>query len=494
MIRIKKFNDFILNEASVKADVGLYKKAFDACTLISKGSIPLTDSIVNGINKEKIRVSVFHLTSIDGIDGIYNIQGKRNAISCFTTISNRKIKENEGIATNGGALIKLEGDLILNSKIDIWSEIDKTGRKWVPTKDHAFSILKSGIERILNSDSRYNTICSEPQSIRIQLIKKYISSIERFISNNPKTIQSILDYITSDIAYHQYEDPDQGLYRDLWDELLVNNIKVIDVVVNSEITQEKKEEITDKFKNIEGEVYFNPTAKQYLDICKKLGVRLIKNPKDINFNVNIDKTNISDYERLISRAHSLPNNIFKALSPSQKNRYLGNRIANIDYNISTGDLSHFKRDELKFLSGELLKKYIRNGGYLPIEKLMSIDNSDFSNYVLGRAKKMVSFFEARSPRSEKELPVIKKIVYNVKLTDTEAAFFLKEILSGCYSAKYENSISITKEYYNLFIELIRKYPNSLNFNFDGIEKEQIKELPNDLKSEYNRILLKLKTT
>ena len=91
--------------------------------------IPLSPSILKRIWPKLPRTTVFHLTDYAGVSRLKRMQGGKRSISSFWNIE--PIVLQDGIRTDGGYVVELEGDILAAGPDDIMSQPDKTGRRWL---------------------------------------------------------------------------------------------------------------------------------------------------------------------------------------------------------------------------------------------------------------------------------------------------------------------------------------------------------------------------
>jgi hypothetical protein len=213
--------------------------------------IPLSSVIFNRIWPKPIRTTVFHLTDFNGVWKLKRM-GKKKSISAFFNIASSSIED--GIMTEGGFVVELIGDILVASPDDIGSQPDKTGRRWLVldtlTKRMGGASKLKGMETdigkmmtdILTKNDmgpyKKGLTATELNKAWIYLgksasgkeksliIKDYIDGMEAIMKKYSKTLGAILtDYAKKRV---QNRDPDSG-DKPLWDEMVVNNFKIVKV-------------------------------------------------------------------------------------------------------------------------------------------------------------------------------------------------------------------------------------------------------------------------
>ncbi len=91
--------------------------------------IPISGPMFKRIYPKSIRSTVFHATDLKGLESLKKIEGKKNTISAFFSMMARYMEK--GIATEGGLVVEMDGDVLISASSDIMSEVDKQGRRWV---------------------------------------------------------------------------------------------------------------------------------------------------------------------------------------------------------------------------------------------------------------------------------------------------------------------------------------------------------------------------
>ena len=221
-------------------------------THISRMDLPLTPSLVNYI-WGKQRVTTFHIGDVNGIDKMGEMVGTRKSLSTFRFMEKDMLENVKGIQTNGGIIYQIEGDLQFDAPIDVLSGPDESGRRWI-----VFMVLPENVKiKFLNefkSHNEFNDI-NEPKDLI-----NYYRWIDGFVKTHAKEIR---EHFT-DIKKHR-----EGK-ESLWNETVVNNIKIVDVLwkesivefLNTWDTKEEKikvlEEIGTKLNSIStGTVYLS---------------------------------------------------------------------------------------------------------------------------------------------------------------------------------------------------------------------------------------------
>ena len=277
MYKMKTFKQFIKEEPP-KWTESLSTMLFDLPRAGLKDVlIPLSPSIFKRIWPKPPRTTVFHLTDYAGIKKLKKIQGSKKSISSFFNITARAI--DDGVATEGGYVIELLGDILVAAPDDISSQPDKTGRRWITLstllnpidtnyggdgigggaklKGMENDISEMMIEIIMkyaddpefmpNVNKSWIALKKEyanEKKILSEIIRDYIDGMEKIMKRYSAKLKSVLlDYAKKRVLE---PDPDSGDVAE-WDEIVINNIKIVKIHVGWEFADDFKGD-----KNIEG--------------------------------------------------------------------------------------------------------------------------------------------------------------------------------------------------------------------------------------------------
>ena len=80
----------------------------------------------------KIPITSFHVTTLNHLDNVRSLLGSKKSMSTFTRAGkDSQLAKGKGIQTEGGVIFWLEGTLLARKYMDMQSEPDKTGRRWI---------------------------------------------------------------------------------------------------------------------------------------------------------------------------------------------------------------------------------------------------------------------------------------------------------------------------------------------------------------------------
>ena len=213
--------------------------------------IPISTSMFKRIWPDTIRATVFHVTDHNGLGKIKKIEGGKKSISAFFSMMSRYMES--GVATSGGAVVEMDADVLISARDDIWSIVDKTGRRWVELSWFANAqlgrtgpefgkvekdlntLIKNLVKKHLTPILGKNAVVREHEyelwsnmkshlkagreggGNRLRLvIKDYFDGIEKVLKKNKK--------VMGDIIYGYTKS--KRMTDNAWDEQIVNNIKV----------------------------------------------------------------------------------------------------------------------------------------------------------------------------------------------------------------------------------------------------------------------------
>ena len=230
--------------------------------------IPLSPSIFKRIWPKSVRSRVFHLTNDVGLRALKKMEGGKRSISAFYNITTSEISY--GIQTEGGYVVEMDADVLAAAPDDIGTQPDKTGRRWLvldtltTTMGGASKLrgMEKDIEEMMMDiimqyaddpkfmpDINKSWIAlkkeyANEKKILSEIIRDYIDGMEKIMKRYSAKLHSVLlDYAKKRVLE---PDPDSGDVAE-WDEIVVNNIKIVKIHVGWEFADDFKGD-----KNIEG--------------------------------------------------------------------------------------------------------------------------------------------------------------------------------------------------------------------------------------------------
>ena len=223
--------------------------------------IPLTPKVVEKIVGKKIPVRSFHITGPESLHRIKNVLTSKKSLSTFTmTNKEEKLAKGGGIQTKGGIIFYIEGNLLAQRSIDFDTVPDKQGRRWVDSfnvfgnrQDWPIIVKKAklgwdDIERKMDDIARateklwlkdgeldyneYKALAKKEQGPLIaKMIKDYIDLANKALRGYKK------QFINNLIS------PPQKERTGWWNEILVYDVKIVDMFVLNRVIGDPKKNI-----------------------------------------------------------------------------------------------------------------------------------------------------------------------------------------------------------------------------------------------------------
>ena len=237
---------------------------------LKDAKIPLSPAIFKRVWPKSIRSKAFHLTDLIGVQRLKKMQGKKKSVSAFYNMTDYMIQR--GIRTEGGYVVELEGDVLAAAPDDISSQPDKTGRRWLTfstlmNKTNASdpglgggkklkkieNDIQSLLERILTKNGEDVLMLGQTEILMMWshlgkktggkalslIIKDYIDGMEKIMKKYSKPLKSVF----TDYTKKRTLDPDEDSgEKAMWDELVVNNIKIKMIHVSPEFSPDFEDE------------------------------------------------------------------------------------------------------------------------------------------------------------------------------------------------------------------------------------------------------------
>jgi flagellar capping protein FliD len=218
---------------------------------------------------DTIRATVFHTTDLAGLENLKKLEGGKKSISAFFSMMSRYMET--GVATSGDVhvVVEMDADVLVSAKDDIWSQVDKTGRRWVELSWFASAtrtgpkfdkvekdlntlitnLVKKHLTKILGKNTVISTheyelwgamkrhLHGDGQKLRL-VIKDYFDGVEKVLKKNSEVMGNIL------YGYAK----GKRMTDNAWDEQVVNNIKIKKVHIWPDSSKEMREEDEDEIK------------------------------------------------------------------------------------------------------------------------------------------------------------------------------------------------------------------------------------------------------
>ena len=211
--------------------------------------IPISGPMFKRIWPDTIRATVFHTTDLAGLERLGKLEGGKKSISAFFSMMSRYMET--GVATSGDihVVAEMDADVLVSARDDVWSTVDKTGRRWVELSWFANAqlgrtgpefgkvekdlntLIKNLVKKHLTKILGKNTVIStheyelwgamkrhlhgDGQKLRL-VIKDYFDGVEKVLKKNSEVMGNIL------YGYAK----GKRMTDNAWDEQIVNNIKI----------------------------------------------------------------------------------------------------------------------------------------------------------------------------------------------------------------------------------------------------------------------------
>ena len=235
--------------------------------------IPISGPMFKRIWPDTIRATVFHTTDLAGLEKLKRLEGGKKSISAFFSMMSRYMET--GVATSGGVhvVVEMEADVLVSARDDIWSQVDKAGRRWVELSwfanaqwggtgpkfavverelnDLIRNLVVKHLEPILGNKARtefefdlwadmksHLKAGREGGGKRLRLvIKDYFDGVEKVLKKNKEVMGNIIYGYTKS----------KRMTDNAWDEQIVNNIKVkkIHIINSAELDDQVIKDIKD---------------------------------------------------------------------------------------------------------------------------------------------------------------------------------------------------------------------------------------------------------
>jgi len=92
------------------------------------------------------KIKAWHITDIDGLEGVVQMQGKKASISTITEIGHRAVFN--GVLTDGEVVVELEGTQLISADVDIQTIRLEAGRRAMKIDEEKYPILYKDMERM----------------------------------------------------------------------------------------------------------------------------------------------------------------------------------------------------------------------------------------------------------------------------------------------------------------------------------------------------------
>jgi hypothetical protein len=252
---MKTFKSYLAEYAPTSTSDIIFVGSPDAVEDAQTLMIPIYSSMFKRIFPDTIRTTVFHVTSAENLEGLKKLEGKKKSISAFFKMSANELED--GIASDGGVVAELDGDILVSSGTDINTAVDKTGRRWAPLVFLMVSELKSPQMKSVfkDLDKLIASLIAKHTSFNRKTPYVYWAKMKSEINDNKKLNLLIKDYFNGiETVFKKHSAiigkalygyaKNSKLTDDAWDEQVVNNIKIKKIhILPDELDDEDMDDI-----------------------------------------------------------------------------------------------------------------------------------------------------------------------------------------------------------------------------------------------------------
>ena len=145
---MKNFKEYLAEVWGSKKTKDLVFMNIDTTDL----ALPISKKMFDRLLGERKPIRAVHITNFDGFEDLIALQKSRKQVSAMTYLSDSAIERvRDGIAQEGGMAVVLKGSPVLSSDIDLHSQVDEQGRRWIMlekiTMGMGFDMLWKGMKK-----------------------------------------------------------------------------------------------------------------------------------------------------------------------------------------------------------------------------------------------------------------------------------------------------------------------------------------------------------
>lgn len=249
-----KYSDFLVEKINMKEIAWHRKSSYFA----ARGYLPFTPRIAKEFYNKKI--NCFHITGIFELDRFKHLVGKKKSISTFTKMTKKDLTSEFGIQTRFDVLMQIEGNIVAQSDYDMMSSPDENGRRWISI--NTFINIDKELEKA-HQDLLRRTDARFGKEFGMDLINPDIENIEgkkkaEFISWWISEAEKLMIQHKDAIIKSLNDNSDNSKTIE-WNEILVNEIEIKDILLISGNKNVKSGKIEDE-----------PSLDYFAKICKEI--------------------------------------------------------------------------------------------------------------------------------------------------------------------------------------------------------------------------------
>jgi len=206
----------------------------------------------------KIPITSFHVTTLQHLNTLPRVLGSKKSISTFTRAGkDSQLAKGKGIQTDGGVIFWIEGTLLARKYIDMQSEPDKTGRRWLSSTivfDDPYLVASAAKRKKIPGreawrDFEWDTKdkLMKKHKTTADNIKEYEAEVKETL--NKRANEVIADYI--DLTNNLLKKHKKLVKKNLatpgkkgsvwWNEILIYNAKIKEIFVMSRASKKDLE-------------------------------------------------------------------------------------------------------------------------------------------------------------------------------------------------------------------------------------------------------------
>ena len=163
---------------------------------------PLSKPMMNRLGRGQENVRALHSTDANGLDTLISLQNTAKSISVFTRLKDKSSGDImvQGVETDGGVIVELEGDIAFKGDYDIFTSADNQGRRWLDLQQ--FSNPRMGMKRRMLIKDWHNTWMNHIVDFTKKFIRRHRKDLmevyNRWIDNYDYSLSYMdhLDYAT----------------------------------------------------------------------------------------------------------------------------------------------------------------------------------------------------------------------------------------------------------------------------------------------------------
>ena len=213
----------------------------------------------------KIPITSFHVTTLHHLDNVKSLLGSKKSMSTFTRAGkDSQLAKGKGIQTEGGVIFWLEGTLLARKYMDMQSEPDKTGRRWISSTivfDDPMLVKSAAKRKKIPDRDEWRDFEWETKDKMMEKfgtdadnIKEYEAAVKEIL--NKRASEVIADYI--DLTNKLLKKHKKLVKKNLstpgekgsvwWNEILIYGAKIKEIFVMSRVAKDLDWSVTERDK------------------------------------------------------------------------------------------------------------------------------------------------------------------------------------------------------------------------------------------------------